>query len=60
MSPQRYLLARSLVGSAIALIVLAAVLFLIKLLMDVAYIVAGGLALAGLVLLAAGVIILRF
>ncbi|MFP3938249.1 MAG: hypothetical protein ACLFVW_07890 [Phycisphaerae bacterium] len=60
MSPQRYLLARSLVGSAIGLIVLAAVLFLIKLLMDVAYIVAGGLALAGLVLLAAGVIILRF
>ncbi|MGC9454601.1 MAG: hypothetical protein ACP5HU_07025 [Phycisphaerae bacterium] len=60
MSPQRYLLARSLVGSAIALIVLAAVLFLIKLLIDVAYIVAGGLALAGLVLLLAGIVILRF
>lgn len=59
MSPQRYLLARSLVGTAIGLIVLAAMLFLIKLLMDVAYIVAAGMALAGLLLLIAGVVILR-
>ncbi len=59
MNPQRYYLARSLVGTAIGLIVLAAVLVLVKLLIDVAYVVAAGMALAALVLFIAGFIILR-
>jgi lipopolysaccharide export LptBFGC system permease protein LptF len=59
MSPQRYFLARSLVGTSIGLLVLAVVLFVVKLVLEVAYVVAGGLALAGLVLLIAGIVILR-
>lgn len=53
----RPLLRHWLIATGAGLLTLGAALFLIKLMLEMAYFVAGGLALAGLAVLAAGAIL---
>lgn len=59
MNVKRYVFSRYLAAAGTGLLVIGGIIFVIKLLLDVAYLVAGALALAGLILLIVGFVYRR-